>query len=160
MSLQPLSKGVSSKKKAQKNNASMHDMKDTVLKNGSLTFGMKRSNWPESIVKRDGRIVAFDVEKIEKAIDKCFRGIDQASSTEVSELALRVANFISAKFDHPTVENVQDAVEVVLQAAGEFEAAKSYILYRAEHARLREERPVPESVKKAFDESDAYFPTQ
>jgi ribonucleoside-diphosphate reductase alpha chain len=54
---------------------------------------------------------------------------------------------------------VQDIVEMVLQAAGEFEAAKRYILYRAERAKEREKRPVPEDVRAAFDESKQFFPT-
>ena len=49
-------------------------------------------------------------------------------------------------------------VELVLQANGEYAAAKAYILYRAEHARLRRERAVPAEVKEAFAEADAYFP--
>ena len=48
---------------------------------------------------------------------------------------------------------------MVLQAAGEFEAAKRYILYRAERAKERERRPVPEDVRSAFAASDKYFPT-
>lgn len=117
-------------------------------------------NWPETIIKRDGRVAPFDITKIETAISKCFASLTQTPSTSVAELAQRAVNIISAKYTKPTVENVQDAVEIVLQAAGEFEAAKHYILYRAEHAKLREQRPVPESVKKAFDDSDVYFPTQ
>ena len=59
-----------------------------------------------------------------------------------------------------SVEQVQDIVEMVLQAAGEYEAAKSYILYRAEHAKMRETRPVPDEVRDAFDASDKYFPSE
>jgi ribonucleotide reductase alpha subunit len=70
-----------------------------------------------------------------------------------------VVNIVAAKYPQPTVENVQDTAEMVLQAAGEFEAAKHYILYRAEHAKIREEKAVPEEVKKAFEASDAYFPS-
>ena len=67
---------------------------------------------------------------------------------------------VAGKYTQPTVEQIQDIVEIVLQAAGEFEAAKHYILYRAEHAKLREERPIPVEVKAAFAESDHFFPTQ
>ena len=66
---------------------------------------------------------------------------------------------MSARPGQPTVEIVQDAVELTLQAAGEFEAAKAYILYRAEHAKQRQERPVPDEVRTAFAEADQYFPT-
>jgi ribonucleoside-triphosphate reductase (thioredoxin) len=67
---------------------------------------------------------------------------------------------VAARYDLPTVEGVQDIVETVLQAAGEYEAAKHYILYRAEHAKMRVARPVPPEVRQAFAASDPYFPTQ
>ncbi len=116
---------------------------------------------PELIVKRDGRVVPFDIARIENAMARCFAGLGRTPKTPIDELAHRVVNIIAAQTNgnNPTVEGVQDVVEMVLQAAGEFEAAKSYILYRAEHARKREERPVPDEVRRAFDESDAYFPT-
>ncbi len=115
---------------------------------------------PINIVKRDGRVVPFDVSRIERAIRLCFKNIDQEPTMPVEEIARQVVNVISAKYEEPTVESVQDSVEMVLQAAGEYVAAKSYILYRAEHAKERKERPVPENVRQAFSESDIYFPSQ
>ena len=109
---------------------------------------------PKTIVKRDGRVVAFEVSKIERAIRRCFEDLDKEPSTTVEELAHRVVNIILAKYNKPTVEQVQDTVEIVLQAAGEFAAAKNYILYRAEHAKVRDARPIPKEVSKAFAESD------
>ncbi len=116
---------------------------------------------PSTILKRDGRVVAFDIERIENALTRCFASLNRKPQTSVPELARRVVNIIAAKsrVDTPTVEGVQDIVEMVLQAAGEFEAAKRYILYRAEHAQKRIERPIPEQVRLAFAESDQYFPS-
>jgi ribonucleoside-triphosphate reductase (thioredoxin) len=116
---------------------------------------------PSTILKRDGRIVAFDIERIENALTRCFASLNRKPQTSVPELARRVVNIIAAKSkaDTPTVEGVQDIVEMVLQAAGEFEAAKRYILYRAEHAQKRIERPIPTHVRQAFAESDQYFPS-
>ncbi|NJM08161.1 hypothetical protein HC891_21245 [Candidatus Gracilibacteria bacterium] len=116
---------------------------------------------PSVIVKRDGRVVPFDVERIENAMAKCFVSLNRTPQTSIGELSGRVINIIAAKShgSAPTVEGVQDIVEMVLQAAGEFEAAKHYILYRAEHAKKRSERPIPEAVRQAFADSDLYFPT-
>src|ERR1700716_1300227 len=114
---------------------------------------------PINIVKRDGRIVFFDPMRIERALSRCFAALGRQPYTPISELALRVVNIMSARPGQPTVEIVQDAVELTLQAAGEFEAAKAYILYRAEHAQQRQERPVPDEVRQAFAEADHYFPT-
>lgn len=112
---------------------------------------------PETIVKRDGSVVAFEVSKIERAIRLCFEDIGKKPVTAAAELAGRVVNVIAVKYDKPTVEQVQDTVELVLQGAGEFEAAKHYILYRAEHAKMRVARPIPDEVREAFAESDQYF---
>lgn len=117
-------------------------------------------HFPDTIIKRDGRVVPFDITRIERALTKCFAAVERTPRRPVQELARQVVNVVAAKYEHPTVEGVQDIVEMVLQAAGEYEAAKAYILYRAEHSKLRLKRPVPEKVRRAFAESDAYFPTQ
>ncbi len=115
---------------------------------------------PRTITKRDGRVMVFEPERIEIAITKCFSSLDRKPYKSFGELTNEVVNIVSAKYFQPSVEQVQDIVEMVLQAAGEYEAAKHYILYRAEHAKLRQERPIPEEIRAAFDESDRYFPTQ
>jgi ribonucleoside-triphosphate reductase len=140
-------------------------MGESLKKAAGVKEGVKTTEviTPQFVIKRDGRKTNFDLKRIENAIFKCFRGMerpDNSAEREAHDLSNQVLNIVSAKFEVPTVENIQDIVEMVLQAAGEYEAAKRYILYRAEHAKLRQERPVPESVKAAFDESDKYFPTQ
>ncbi len=115
---------------------------------------------PKTIVKRDGRVMPFEVKKIEKALELCFEDIGRRAKTPLAELSARVVNVIGVKYPEPSVEQVQDTVELVLQSVGEFEAAKHYILYRAEHAKLREVRPIPEEVRQAFADSDVYFENQ
>ena len=114
---------------------------------------------PETIVKRDGRVMRFDASKIENAIVRCFASFNREPVVSVPDLVEQVINIVSIKYPKPNVEQIQDVVETVLQAAGEYEAAKHYILYRAEHAKLRVERPIPEDVRQAFKDSDKYFPT-
>jgi len=135
-------------------------------KNGNGTRGERLSLFPDivavptTVIKRDGREVPFDVKRIENALSRCFTSLGYKSKTPISELAQQAVNIIAAKFQQPAVEQVQDIVEMVLQAGGEYEAAKCYILYRAEHAKMRIARPIPESVRSAFAEADQYFPTQ
>jgi len=114
---------------------------------------------PTKVVKRDGRIADFDAERINNALTRCFKGLNR-TKFDSDKLTKQIVNIVSAKFEQPTVEQIQDIVEMVLQAAGEYEAAKKYILYRAEHAKMREVRPVPDEVRDAFGASDKYFPTQ
>ncbi|HCX25958.1 MAG: Ribonucleoside-triphosphate reductase [Candidatus Collierbacteria bacterium GW2011_GWB1_45_35] len=115
---------------------------------------------PKTIVKRDGRVMPFEIKKIEKAMLLCFEDLGKEPATPIGELAKRVVNIIGVKYVKPTVEQVQDTVELVLQAAGEFAAAKNYIIYRVEHAKMRDARPVPREVAKAFADSDVYFENQ
>jgi ribonucleoside-triphosphate reductase (thioredoxin) len=128
---------------------------------GAVDVGDVEVVVPATILKRDGRVVPFDISRIEGALARCFASFDRTPSTPIPELARRVVNIMAAKAngEPPTVEGVQDIVEMVLQAAGEFEAAKRYILYRARHATERELRPVPEDVRRAYAESDQYFAT-
>jgi ribonucleoside-triphosphate reductase (thioredoxin) len=141
-------------------------MRETSPANGSssrafLDLDQAGISVPTSIVKRDGRIVSFDIARIENAMARCFAGFNRTPQARIPDIARHVVNILAAKANGspPTVEDVQDIVEMVLQAAGEFEAAKRYILYRAERARARERRPIPETVRSAFAESDQYFPT-
>jgi len=140
----------------KKNGSNAQDPK--AMKKGTETKKVVYKT-PTKVVKRDGRIENFEASRIEVAITRCFKGLNR-TNFDAKKITEQIVNIVSAKFEQPTVEQVQDIVEMVLQAAGEYEAAKSYILYRAEHAKMRETRPVPDEVRNAFEESDKYFPTQ
>ena len=95
-----------------------------------------------SIKKRDGRIVPFDQEKIEQAIEKSFMA---SGSQKSQETAQELAGVVVQEIERdenlpavPSVEQVQDVVERVLIERGFVRSAKSYILYRAERSRVRE----------------------
>lgn len=94
----------------------------------------------ESIIKRDGRHVPFDMDKIADAINKAFIASVQRDDTEYcEELAKKVLYEIEEQgYSEPTVEQVQDSVERVLINNGHVRTAKSYIVYRAERTRVRE----------------------
>ncbi|MDR0459401.1 MAG: anaerobic ribonucleoside triphosphate reductase [Coriobacteriales bacterium] len=98
-----------------------------------------------TILKRDGRAVDFDVEKIADAIDKAFSGSGMLKErSECDRLAGEVFERIvngaleGVPAGPPTVEGVQDIVEEVLAANGYVQVARSYIKYRAERTRVRE----------------------
>lgn len=95
-----------------------------------------------TIIKRDGREVPFNLEKISNAINKSLHAAGDSNDKLSLELAVKVAeqagqaNFGSS--GSPTVEEIQDIVEQVLIDADLSKAAKAYILYRAERTRARE----------------------
>ena len=96
----------------------------------------------KSIRKRDGRIVAFDREKIEQAIENCFMASGtrktQETARELTDLVISEIERDENLPDVPNVEQIQDTVERVLIDKGFVRSAKSYILYRAERSRVRE----------------------
>lgn len=91
------------------------------------------------IVKRDGREVEFELAKLVAAIEKAGEQTKEFESTEAKRLAEIVVGIVEKTGKTvPTVEQVQDIVEQVLMAAGHYQTAKAYILYRA--ARSEERR--------------------
>ena len=99
------------------------------------------------IIKRDGRKVAFDPSKITRAITKAFEATNEVSDiAKEAERLTPIAVDLFAKIingNTPTVETMQDVVEQVLMAAGHYQTAKAYILYRAQHG---EERVVKDAI--------------
>ena len=95
-----------------------------------------------TITKRDGRIVPFESEKIESAIARALAASgSQKGAQTARELAAIVTRELESSEDipsSPTVEQVQDVVERVLIEKGFVLTAKAYILYREQHARIRE----------------------
>ena len=93
-----------------------------------------------SVKKRDGSIVPFDLSKIKSAIEKAFIAEKKNYSNDILDmLALRTTATFNDKVRDGVVcvEDVQDAVEVVLIQGGYVEVAKSYILYRKQHEKIR-----------------------
>ena len=86
-----------------------------------------------TVIKRDGKIVDFDIKKISEAITMAFDAQERNYTTDIIDfLALKVtANFEpKIKDGHISVEDIQDSVESVLVQAGYDDVAKAYILYR------------------------------
>ena len=94
----------------------------------------------ENIKKRDGRVVAFDSLKITAAIAKAGCATGEFGEKEARKLTLRVLTLAhELKLDQaPEVEQVQDIVEAVLLDSPFFKTAKAYILYREQHAQIRQ----------------------
>ncbi len=111
------------------------------------------------VVKRDGSRVRFDGNKVTRAIALAFHevrtdnapnpyrddslacfGLDSATFHEVTRIAAAVSQMLELHYRngrHPTIEQIQDAVEKAIAAAGHWEVARSYMLYRARHSERR-----------------------
>ena len=92
------------------------------------------------IIKRDGRKVLFDKEKIVQAIFKAAAAVGGKDREVASDLADQVVEYLETEMGEnctPTVEHVQDVVEKILINNGHARTAKEYILYRADRTRVR-----------------------
>ncbi len=94
----------------------------------------------KEIIKRDGRSVYFDANKILQAIMKSFDAVGEIrSESYCKELVDEITSDIIYKIpDKPQVEQIQDIVEECLIRRNHAKVAKAYILYRAERNRVRE----------------------
>ena len=93
-----------------------------------------------NVLKRDGKIMDFDIKKIADAISLAFDAQEKEYNQDIIDfLALKVtANFApKIKDHHIAVEDIQDSVESVLVQAGYDDVAKAYILYRRSREKLR-----------------------
>ena len=93
-----------------------------------------------TVLKRDGKIVDFDLKKISDAITLAFDAQEKEYNTNIIDfLALKVTADFEPKIKdhHIAVEDIQDSVESVLVQAGYADVAKAYILYRRQREKLR-----------------------
>lgn len=103
------------------------------------------------ILKRDGRVVSYDKSKIVSAIAKAMRAMKHGTDADAARVGEDVDATLATKYPNsvPTVEQIQDAVEVALMHAGFEDVAKDYILYRADRTRVREKNT---TLMHIFDE--------
>ena len=100
------------------------------------------------VIKRNGAVVAYDESKISVAITKAYLAVEGgqvAASTRIHESVAQLARQITDIFKRrmPSggtihIEDIQDQVELALMRTGEHKIARSYVIYRADHARIRD----------------------
>ncbi|MCC6489278.1 MAG: ribonucleoside-diphosphate reductase subunit alpha, partial [Candidatus Hydrogenedentes bacterium] len=103
----------------------------------------------QTIIKRDGRAVSFDSERIYRAVEKAFKAelgvetsehLDEVTSARVGEITdtvVREALQRAAAGERIEVESIQDAVERHLMKHGDYAVARRYIVYREERKKAR-----------------------
>ena len=105
----------------------------------------------KKIRKRDGSVVLFQKDKIEKAIwnaVKAVGGKDKGRASAISEMVSEKLGIIHGNLGIPDVEEVQDMTEKILIEEGHAKVSKAFILYRKSHEELRD-------VKGLFDTIEA-----
>ena len=107
-----------------------------------------------SVIKRDGTIVDFDLEKIANAVIRAFESQNKRYHQSTIDF---LAVMVTAEFEPKivdgaiSVEEIQDSVEAVLIKGGYADVAKAYILYREKHAKLRNIKSTILDFKETVD---------
>lgn len=141
-------------------NGSNGDAKNIVISTGSGKKNESKSNYSNGIatnlitvVKRNGMLVPFRKERIFNAVEKAFREVKEISFrtplpqeiyAAVQDITFEVTGEVAkrtANGESLTVEGIQDIVEVKIMESGNFDVARSYILYRDERKENREGSP-------------------
>jgi ribonucleoside-triphosphate reductase (thioredoxin) len=116
---------------------------------------------PQNVTKRSGAITPFDITRIETAVKKCFAECEtEFEPAVVSDVLneLEVPDSFPNDIFTPSVEYIQDLVELAMLKYGYIEEARAYIRYRDEHARVRVKEINPDT-QALFDQSAEYFPS-
>lgn len=121
------------------NHAAHKSVVEPIARSGDKGVG-RTGQFFQSIQKRDGRLVTFDIEKIEAAIFKAAQAVSGHDLEMARALAIKVVEYLQhdKKVALPSVEEVQDAVEKILIENGHARTAKAFILHRDHRTRIRE----------------------
>lgn len=102
------------------------------------------------VIRRNGQVTDFDATKIQVAVTKAFLDVEGSTASGSARVHDAVAQItkqiVEALFRRVSeggtihIEDIQDRVELALMRAGEQKVARSYVLYREERTRLREEK--------------------
>ena len=102
------------------------------------------------VIKRNGSVVSYSESKISVAITKAYLAVEggnAAASSRIHESVKQLGQQITEIFRRrmPSggtihIEDIQDQVELALMRTGEHKIARSYVIYRADHARIREQK--------------------
>ncbi len=109
------------------------------------------------VIRRNGQVTDFDGSKIQVAMTKAFLDVEGSNASgsarihdSVGKLAEQVVDALLRRTPEGGmvhIEDIQDQVELALMRAGEHKVARSYVLYRAERARLRAEKDAKNKKK-------------
>ncbi|MEC7079447.1 MAG: ATP cone domain-containing protein, partial [Pseudomonadota bacterium] len=112
------------------------------------------------VIKRNGAVVAYDESKISVAITKAYLAVEggtAAASSRIHESVAQLSSQITDIFKRrmPSggtihIEDIQDQVELALMRTGEHKIARSYVIYRADRTRKREQQAELQQPKETI----------
>jgi ribonucleoside-triphosphate reductase len=109
---------------------------------------------PKGVIKRDGSLAPFDADKIRSAIQRAGAASGEFDANEAFLLTAQVVKVLIHKFrsEPPHIEKIQDVVEQALISANHAKTARAYIVYREQHAKLRQDKKTVVDVESSINE--------
>lgn len=117
------------------------------------------------VIKRDGRVVKYDISRVATAMKKAFLAVEGESaqnSSRIQEIVTQLTEQITTMFQKRWpyggaihIEAIQDKVELALMYAGLHKVARAYVLYREERRKQREEEkifPLDKGIRVTLDD--------
>lgn len=112
------------------------------------------------VIKRDGHMVDYCPEKIEQAILKANKEVEeseQASNTQIKNIIKYIESLGKKRI---LVENIQDIIEMKLMSIGKYQLAKKYITYRYTRELVRRSNTTDLAIKELIDGENEYWNTE
>ena len=112
------------------------------------------------VIKRDGKSVDFDDEKIRIAIGKANNEVprkEKATPEEINEIITYIKDLNKRRI---LVEDIQDIIEEKLMELGRYTLARKYITYRYTRALVRQSNTTDQSIKELIDGENEYWNTE
>ena len=112
------------------------------------------------VIKRDGRAVDYDREKIRTAIEKAnndVTGRDKASKDNIKEIIKHIEDLNKRRL---LVEDIQDIIEEKLMELGKYKLAKEYITYRYTRELVRKANTTDQTIRELIDGNNEYWNTE
>ena len=110
----------------------------------------------KQVIKRNGKKVKFDKEKIINAIEKAFLEVDGKVVDKSYQKAKEIAEYIESQDKSLSVEEIQDIVEDKLMASNRKDVARAYVRYRYKKEVLRKENTTDKSVFELLSGTSEY----
>ena len=111
----------------------------------------------KQVIKRNGKKVKFDKEKIINAIEKAFLEVDGKVVDKSHQKAKEIAEYIENQDKSLSVEEIQDIVEDKLMASNRKDVARAYVRYRYKKEVLRKENTTDKSVFELLGGTSEYW---
>ena len=111
----------------------------------------------KQVIKRNGKKVKFDKEKIINAIEKAFLEVDGEVVDKSHQKAKEIAEYIESQDKSLSVEEIQDIVEDKLMASNRKDVARAYVRYRYRKEVLRKENTTDKSIFELLSGTSEYW---